>query len=158
MKYRLAEEIDIEPVISMIESAMEEMERQGISQWDSSYLLREVFLAEIRKKNLYIGMSGNDIAVIYTVNKESDSEYGNGTWEYTQGDYRIIHRLCVNPKYQNKGLAGKILAHIENELRENGIDSIRLDVFCSNPYALSLYRKTDTKRLALHIGEAGSFS
>ena len=53
----------------------------------------------------------------------------------------MLHRLCVNPKFQNQGVAKKTLIYIEEQLRNAGTKAIRLDVFTQNPYALKLYEK-----------------
>ena len=140
MNYRLAEESDINAICTLISSAIEEMERNNIYQWDNIYPTREDFLSDIIKKTLYVGAIDDDIAVVYAINKDADEQYANGAWAYPKSDYSIIHRLCVNPRYQNRGVASETLKHIEATLRMSGAESIRLDVFTENPYALKLYR------------------
>ena len=54
----------------------------------------------------------------------------------------ILHRFCVSPDYQNKGIGKEVLAHIETQVHEMGYESMRLDVFSENPYAQKLYRKS----------------
>lgn len=91
------------------------------------------------KNQLHIGLVDNRIAVIYVLNQECDNEYKNGNWKYKHEPFYIIHRLCVNPIFQNQGIAKTTLMHIEEEVRALGIHSIRLDVFSENPFALKLY-------------------
>ena len=67
----------------------------------------------------------------------------------------IIHRLCVSPEVQNRGIGKIVLNHIENQLQNIGFESVRLDVFSENPYAISLYKKADTKGVDMQIGEKG---
>jgi len=50
-------------------------------------------------------------------------------------------RLCVSADSQNKGIGSKLLAHIEEQVKNMGYSSVRLDVFSENPYALKLYEK-----------------
>lgn len=124
MIYRLAKETDIDKICSLVEKAVKKMESQQIFQWDSLYPTQADFLNDIQKQQLFIGMSDNDISVIYALsqiprgNKDSDKEYKNGAWKYPDSEYRIIHRLCVNPEYQNRGIAKITLLHIEKELQE----------------------------------------
>ena len=47
----------------------------------------------------------------------------------------------MNPAFQNQGIAGWTLKHIEEQLTEWGIHAIRLDAFTENPYAIKLYEK-----------------
>ena len=157
MFYKLAEEREIESIFRIVSSAIIEMEKNGIFQWDSTYPSKEDFLDDIHKKTLFVGILDQHISVVFTINKECDEQYQNGAWKYLNTEYRIIHRLCVDPKYQNKGIAKKALDHIENELRLVGVESIRLDVFCNNPFALSLYRNRGYKEVGTAEWRKGKF-
>lgn len=157
MIYRLAEEADIDKICSLIANAVNKMESQQIFQWDNLYPTKADFIADIQKQQLFIGMTNNDISVIYTLNKDSDKEYRNGAWKYLNSEYCIIHRLCVNPKYQNRGIAKMTLLHIEEELREIGVETIRLDVFSNNPFALSLYQNNGYKKVGNADWRKGRF-
>ena len=141
MEYRLAEKRDIDSVCEIISSAIVEMERNNIYQWDEIYPTEEDFLTDMEAGQLHVGIEDGEIAVVYTINKETDEQYANGAWKYPDSEFRVIHRLCVNPAFQNHGVAETTLAHIEKELRNSGVETIRLDVFTENPFALSLYRK-----------------
>lgn len=141
MEYRLAEKRDIDSVCEIISSAIVEMERNNIYQWDEIYPTEEDFLTDMEAGQLHVGIEDGEIAVVYTINKETDEQYGNGAWKYPDSEFRVIHRLCVNTAFQNRGVAGTTLAHIEKELKNSGVETIRLDVFTENPFALSLYKK-----------------
>lgn len=86
-----------------------------------------------------MGIISGRIASIYVLNQESDDDYINGRWEYADLPYCVIHRLCVNPDFQNMGVAGRTMKHIEAEVLKMGIKAIRLDAFTENPFALKLY-------------------
>lgn len=157
MHYRLAEEQDIDSICNLIKSAIAEMERNNIHQWDEIYPTKEDFLDDIRKRTLYIGTTDNTVAVVYAINSDSDEQYQNGTWTYPEADYRIIHRLCVNPAFQNRGVAKETLTHIENTLRGSGTETIRLDVFTENPFALKLYRNNGYRETGTAHWRKGTF-
>lgn len=157
MIYRLAQESDIDAVCGLIKAAIGSMEKQRIFQWDDIYPAREDFLDDIRKKQLYAGIVDDDVAVVYTVNKACEKEYENGRWNYPDCEYRIIHRLCVNPAYQNRGIAKSTLAHIEEELRKSNIEAVRLDAFSENPFALSLYFNAGYKKVGFADWRKGRF-
>ena len=141
MIYRLAREDDLDAVCSLIEAAVQAMEKQGIFQWDSIYPAREDFLRDIRNRQLYVGVSDGGIALVYALNQECDGQYANGAWRYPGSAYRVLHRFCVHPRYQRQGLAKDALTHLENELRKAMVETVRLDVFSRNPFALALYRR-----------------
>lgn len=157
MIYRLAQESDIDAVCKLVKAAVYSMEKHGIYQWDDIYPAKEDFLDDIWKQQLHVGIVDEDAAVVYTVNKGCEKEYENGRWNYPDCEYRIIHRLCVNPTYQNRGIAKSTLAHIEEELRKSNIEAVRLDAFSENPFALSLYQNAGYEKVGFADWRKGRF-
>ena len=117
------------------------MNRNNISQWDEFYPDRELLQEDISKNQLYLGTTGGDIASIYVLNSECEEEYEDGDWQYPDATFGVIHRLCVNPKLQNRGVGRLTVEHIEQELKTQGVETIRLDAFTLNPFALKMYDK-----------------
>ncbi|WP_242874671.1 MULTISPECIES: GNAT family N-acetyltransferase [Clostridium] len=75
------------------------------------------------------------------MNSDCDEQYINGNWKYQNATYNVIHRMCVNPKFQNQGIGALTLKHIERKLKSERVETIRLDVFSLNPFALKMYHK-----------------
>ena len=140
LKYRKAFPNDIEEICSMVQNAVDVMAQQNIFQWDDLYPTREDFLKDVGENQLYVGLVNGQIAVVYALNQKYDKEYDNGKWRYKDEAFYIIHRFCVNPAFQNKGIAKSTLLYIEKQLVEMGVHVIRLDVFSNNQFALRLYR------------------
>jgi len=157
MIYRLAKETDIDKICSMTKNAIKVMENQQIFQWDDFYPTKADFLRDIQKQQLFVGLNNNDIAVIYALNRDCDTQYEKGSWKYPDSEYRVIHRLCVNPEYQNKGIAKITLLHIEKELSEMGVQTIRLDVYSRNSFALSLYHNNGYEKVGSADWRKGKF-
>lgn len=157
MIYRLAKEDDLEEVCRLIQAAVAEMEENHIFQWDELYPVREDFLEDIRKGQLWLGMEEEEIAVIYVINRECDEEYQKAAWRLPDCDYRVLHRFCVHPAYQHRKIAGQTLAHLEEELRGEGVRAVRLDVFSENPYALALYRRGGYEQIGVADWRKGRF-
>lgn len=142
MVYRLAKKSDIDDVVKLVKAAIVQMEADGIYQWDDIYPAKEDFINDIEKKSLYLAIDSKKLAAIYVISAESDEAYKNAAWENNDESAYILHRFCVSPNYQNKGIGKEALAHIETQIYEMGYKSIRLDVFTENPYAQKLYRKS----------------
>jgi len=142
MEYRLANIDDVEDVFYLIKAAIVQMEADGIYQWDDIYPTKEDFITDIENESLYLAMDGVNLAAIYVISKESDAAYKNAKWQYGDESAYILHRFCVSPDYQNKGIGKEVLAHIEAQISEMGYETVRLDVFTENPYAQKLYRKS----------------
>lgn len=130
---------DMDEVCELFFSGIREMIAGGIYQWDEIYPNREDVEADIENDELYVGVSDGEIAVAFVINKDCDEQYDGGKWRLDTENYKVIHRLCVHPKFQNRGFGKQTLIHIENSLKEQGIASIRLDAFTRNPYALKMY-------------------
>ena len=139
LKYRKATFDDLEEIWNIVENSIDVMERNNIFQWDNLYPSKEDFQKDIVKNQLYLGLANDQIAVLYVLNQECDKEYENGDWKFKEEALCIVHRLCVNPDFQNRGIARHTLLHIEKQLKSKGIYVIRLDVFQNNPYAIRLY-------------------
>ena len=120
--------------------AIREMESHEIFQWDDLYPTREDFLEDIEKKSLYLVLEGNIIVAMYVISGESDEAYNNVNWNCTDETAYVLHRFCVSPSFQNRGIGKKVLIHIEEQIKNMGYESVRLDVFTKNPFAQKLYR------------------
>lgn len=139
IEYRLATMEDLEKICVLVNNAIAKMIENNILQWDEIYPTEADFREDINRQQLYVGIIDGHIAVTYTINQESDAEYQNGKWQYESLPYYVVHRLCVNPDFQNKGVARHTLLHIEEQLLSIGIQAVRLDAFTENPYSLRLY-------------------
>lgn len=144
LKFLIADKSHIDEIYSLFRNAICEMNKNGIYQWDEIYPCRDDIEKDIEQCQMYIAMSEDAIAAVYVINFEYDKQYNDADWEYS--DFIILHRLCVNPDFQHRGIAAAVLNHIEAELKTQGIQSIRLDVFSKNPYALKLYEKAGYKK------------
>ncbi|RKM61083.1 GNAT family N-acetyltransferase [Butyrivibrio sp. CB08] len=139
MIYRLGTMKDLDSICELVSDAIAEMERHEIYQWDELYPARIDFEQDIKDGNLYVVLEDNKLAAFYVISDESDEQYGNADWQF--GDsYYVLHRFCVSPRMQNKGVGKAVLTQIEDQIRKMGYSAVRLDTFTENPYAQRLYR------------------
>lgn len=155
--FRKAEIADLEEVYGLVKDAAAHMEKQNIMQWDELYPTRDDLLTDIEEDQLTVGMIERNIVVIYVLNQESEAEYANGNWQQPDEPYFVIHRLCVSPAFQNKGIARQTLLQIERTLKASGIHAIRLDVFTQNPFALRLYERLGYEKTGYADWRKGRF-
>ena len=141
MKYSKADINQLDIIFEMYSAAIENMEKQGIHQWDEIYPDKETLRQDILLNQMFIGEKDNKIAVCFVLNEECDEEYKNANWICPDARFCIFHRLCVNPIFQKQGIAGQTMEYIENLCKSQGYDSIRLDCFTLNPYSQKLYNK-----------------
>lgn len=157
VRFRLAAVDDLEDICSLVDDAIRAMEQRGIYQWDDLYPVRDNFVEDIEKQQLYVGMLGKRIAVIYALNHDFDAEYENGNWKYKRESFLVLHRLCVSPEFWDKGVGKKTLLYIEEQLKDMGIFAVRLDVFGENSYAIRLYNKLGYERVGFADWRKGRF-
>lgn len=104
MNYRLATLNDIDNICSLVSVVIKQMENMGIYQWDSLYPTREDFYMDINNRTLYVVEYGYKFVAIYVINQEYDNEYNKYEWNNPDETACIIHRLCMAPSFQNKGI------------------------------------------------------
>lgn len=157
IEYKQAALENLYEIMELIKSAIICMNEAEIYQWDAIYPDEATIKQDIDNNDLYIGIVDEKIAVIYVINNSCDEEYNNGDWQYPDTKYRIIHRLCVHPDFQNKGVGKITMEYIESKLSKAGIESIQLDAFNKNSYALKLYKNLGYKIVGYADWRMGRF-
>ncbi len=137
---------DLNLIAKMVRKAIEVMEEAGIFQWDELYPDEELLHKDILNNEMFLCEIDNQVASIFVLNQECDDEYADGNWQYKDSIYFVIHRLCVNPDFQGRGIGSMTLQLIEEYLRNKGIECVRLDAFSKNPTALRMYEKLGYRR------------
>lgn len=164
--FRKAEMCDAKPVFDFVQNAVNVMIDQKIFQWDEMYPTYEDFELDIKNGEAFVAEiteTKNDfenrkkIAAVYVLNKNCDEAYKTGKWQYTGDDYIVIHRFCVNPEFQHKGIGFKVCSYILEQAKNDGIKAVRLDVFTQNPYSLRLYEKLGFKTTGFADWRKGTF-
>lgn len=138
MTLRLAQARDVQAVEAIFRRAVADMCDRFIFQWDNIYPAVEIVRQDIDNGDMYLLCDGAKIAGVIVLNEEQCDEYSQGSWKCNE-PAAVVHRLCVDPLHQHKGYGKQAmqLAHIM--LKEQGYQSVRLDVFSQNPHALNLY-------------------
>lgn len=139
MKIRKAELKDLNIIIDIFRNAINAMNYNNINQWDEIYPTNTILEQDILRKQMYVGIKDDTIVSVVVVNNEFDEQYKNGNWQYNNERFAVVHRLCVNQIYQNQKIGRDTMILVEALLQKEGIQSIRLDAFFLNPYALKMY-------------------
>lgn len=155
--FKQAEHEELDRIAEIFQAATEYMNQNGILQWDEIYPDKEILSQDIIKNQLFVGMADEEIVTAYVLNQDEHMQYENGNWEYPEDSYYILHRLCVNPQCQNMGIGTLTVEYIENKLQSEGIQSLRLDAFTQNPYALRMYEKLGYKTVGYAYYRKGKF-
>jgi RimJ/RimL family protein N-acetyltransferase len=101
---------------------------------------RETLERDIAEGSLYGIFTDGTLGAVVALNHYQDKEYAEIDWSIDDPKPLVVHRLCVDPVFQGRGLAKAAIAFAERMAAERGCASIRLDAFTLNPISLSLYR------------------
>lgn len=145
MKIRLGYPEELDVVHAIVKAATHHMDAQGIPQWDEIYPDRETLSKDIERQELHIIEVEDRIAGIIVLNEDQSPEYAALQWMYP-GRALVVHRLTIDPAYQRKGLATRLMDFAEETATNKGYDCIRLDAFIRNPAACALYETRGYRR------------
>ena len=104
MEFRKAVPSDLPAVMPVYRAAIRHMDEAGIHQWDEIYPSEADIKEDIERGEMRLGLIGGAIASAFTLNSRQDEQYANGKWKYDGGRCAVVHRLCVRPDRQNRGL------------------------------------------------------
>lgn len=141
IRFRAGTAEDLDEIFGFVKAAIEKMILQDIPQWDEIYPTRDDFAADIESGNLYVGELDGRLVCVYVLSKDCDEEYNNAQWKTDTDNFIVLHRIVVNPDFQNQGIGRLTMEHIIDSLMEQKVQSLRLDVFSLNPYSQRLYDK-----------------
>jgi ribosomal protein S18 acetylase RimI-like enzyme len=131
---------DLLNILEVFATAIREMRSQGIFQWDEVYPNADVIENDVAAGSLYVIRDESRIVACVTFDTTPSPEWSGVQWRY-QEPALIVHRLCVHPERQGKGLARRLMDFAESAARERGFASIRLDTYIGNPRAVRLYEE-----------------
>lgn len=148
---------EVKIIMGLIRAAVSDLRDKNINQWDEIYPNEEVIKQDIYKENMYVLFEENKIMGIIVLNENQDKEYLDLKWRYSKGKPLVIHRLCVHPAAQGKGVAKALMSFSENYASSNNYAFIRLDAFTENPIACRLYEKLGFEKAGIVNFRKGKF-
>lgn len=157
MTFRKATKTDVAEIFAFVKAAIKKMNELGIPQWDDIYPTLDDFANDAEKNQLYVVEVNGQAAACFTLNKECDEAYADGNWTYEGPDFFVLHRLCVNPEFQNQGVGTAVCLEIEKIVASFCTKSIKLDCFTLNPYSQKMYNKLGYKTVGFADWRKGRF-
>ncbi len=157
LQYRIADKDDIIIIYEMMLAAKSHSESQGIYQWDDNYPTIAMLEHDVMKGDTRLVYNDNQCVAFYTSNSVcEDDVHGHINWLNPNESWVFFHRLCVDPKFQDKGIGTRIVKNFI-ELNMEQFDSIRIDVFSTNAKALHIYEQLGFTNLGVAYCERGAF-
>jgi ribosomal protein S18 acetylase RimI-like enzyme len=124
-----------------------DMISKEIFQWNSTYPSLEILESDIKKGQMWELSSEKQVKGIIVLTPEMDEEYKSVKWLTKNEKNLYIHRLAVDPDFQGRGYARKLMDFAEKYAADNKFNSIRLDTFSQNKRNQKFYEKRNYTKL-----------
>jgi ribosomal protein S18 acetylase RimI-like enzyme len=122
------------------------------------YPSKKVLLQDIELQQIWKLLVDNQIIGLIVLTEIEDVEYKNVKWLTPNYKNLYIHRLAIEPEFQGKGYAKKLMDFAENYAVENKYNSIRLDTFSKNKKNQQLYKNRNFVQLeAIYFPKQSEF-
>lgn len=142
MIFRKATKEDIDEIARMIAAASRRLGVAGIDQWQRGYPNRESIERDVENGVGMLLSEGPMLiaygAVIFTGEPAYDDLTG-GKW-LTEGEYAVVHRLCVSDIFVGMGFAKSFMSAAESMAAER-VKSMRIDTHPDNKIMQGLIEK-----------------
>ena len=138
---------DLSQLLEITKSCAKHMIDKKIYHWNELYPSKEVLQKDIALQQLWKLEIDYKIIGLIVLTEIEDLEYKNVKWLTKNYQNLYIHRLAVDPQFQGKGYAQKLMDFAENYALKNNYSSIRLDTFSQNKRNQQFYNQQNYKQL-----------
>jgi ribosomal protein S18 acetylase RimI-like enzyme len=138
MLVRNARPEDIPDVMELVRRVVPLMQQSGNFQWDAEYPNTEVFERDIERNQLWVAVSGAQIAAIAAITTDQEPEYVNVGWDISEVAV-VVHRLAVDPAFRGQGAAKDLMLQAERVATQRGIRLLRVDTNTQNEATQRLF-------------------
>lgn len=99
----------------------------------------------IQENNLYVAVKKGVIVGSFILRHKPEEAYNNACWkkDLSYDKVLVIYTFVVHPDYSNQGIGSELLKFAEDLAKEQGVESLRLDVYSNNLPAIHVYEKND---------------
>ncbi|MEZ4938832.1 MAG: GNAT family N-acetyltransferase [Crocinitomicaceae bacterium] len=132
---------DLNELFQIYLNGKNELEINGIYQWTNNYPTRSIIESDIKKSVLFALKNGREIIGAINISEEQEPEYETINWKFDSSKVLVIHRLVIDPIYQGKGFAKRLMDFAEKFAKDNNYSSIRLDAYSQNKKVIDFYIK-----------------
>jgi len=150
MEITQAKDSDFIEILYLLKVCILDMNRNGLTHWNSVYPGPEIILDDLAKSSIYLVKDKGVCKGMVTLDNQEPDEYKGIQWPSKAQKPLFVHRLAVHPNWQGQGIARKLMTFAEEFALKNGYDALRIDVFSDNLHAQNLCRKNN-------FNEAGKF-
>jgi ribosomal protein S18 acetylase RimI-like enzyme len=160
MKLQKSNSADIPAIMKIIADAQRYLASLNIDQWQDGYPDATQIKLDIKNDDSFIVLDETNKIIgttVFTTKTEHTYNQIEGEW-LTKKDakYGVIHRLAVDNEYRKVGLAKFVFEQCEEQLKQQGIKSMRIDTHSDNKGMQGLITKLGYQYCGIIILESGA--
>lgn len=139
IEFRKAEISDKDIIWEIIQQSIERRRIDGSTQWQNGYPNEQTVESDIAKNFGFVLTVNDEIAVYVALIFNDEPAYSSieGAW-LTNGEFVVIHRVAVSEKFAGQGLAKKLFDVIEDYVKSQNVQSIKVDTNYDNVAMLKI--------------------
>lgn len=152
METRKAEISDLVEIMKVMDAARMFQRNIGFIQWKDGYPSADDISKDIQDGRAIVFLQNAEV-IGYAYLAVGDKEYESlpdDLWSCT-GLYGVVHRLALADKYRGKGLSSEMMAMIEKEYLDHGVDSVRVDTGDANIVMQRIMSACGYENRGLHV-------
>lgn len=138
---------DIDEILKVTKLCALHLIENKIYQWNEHYPNKEVFIADVKRNELYVLEKKSILIGCIAISTLMDDFYKPLKWLTSNKNNLYIHRIAIHPDHQGNGYAQQLMAFAETYAKKNLFASIRLDTFSQNLRNLKFYEQRGYQRL-----------
>lgn len=127
---------DLQHIMSIFHYAQRYLASLHIDQWQDGYPTEYQVLTDIENNESFVVLDNQQqIIATFMFSIAGEPTYKNidGKWlTNSNAKYGVIHRIAVAENCTSKGMATAIITHCENQLKQQNVDSMRIDTHSDN--------------------------
>jgi GNAT superfamily N-acetyltransferase len=112
----------------------------GNLQWDEHYPNPSVFERDVELGQLWLAKIDGQLAGVAAITTDQDEDYTQVGWDITEPAI-VVHRLAVDPAFQGKGVAARLMLQAEAVASAQSIQVLRVDTNTQNKATQRLFPK-----------------
>ena len=124
-----AKPTDLIEILYLLKVCILDMNPKGLKHWNSAFPGTEVIQSDLENGTIYLVKDRGVCKGMVTLNDHEPEDYKSVAFQAGIKKPLYLQNLAVHPKWQGKGIATLMVDFAQKFAKENGFDSIRLDVF-----------------------------
>lgn len=125
---------DLSAMMDIVHQAQASLKLLGIDQWQNGYPTLEIVRQDIESGDASVLTDNEQVVAMMTVIYNDEPTYDriyDGEW-LSRGDFAVVHRMAVDNRSRQAGVASFLLQEAEKMAIEKGIPSLKVDTHKGN--------------------------